>query len=416
MVNKLSIYILSFTLFTLGPLKAQKSELVVTKMSSQINSEAEELYPLFNIKTKTLYFSRAFHPNNEGGQYAGTDIWAIDLTDTSNRPFKQPFKNINDRNNNFVIGINAEEDILYVNESQAAEKGFNFVKKITDKWTKPERVAIQGLPIEGYRGIYVSPDNEVIILSMVESDTGSEDLYYSIKDAKGRWQQPQSLGTSINTKGREISPFLSSDKKFLYFASNGHPGQGDMDIFVAERLYDNWKVWSKPVNLGNKINSPAFDAYYAAYDTMAFFSSNRDGGLSEIYQVGIYEKDIKKLKEGTVIINSNDYNIYSENAINELFGVPMKQKLSFKAGGEELEPSSIEYIYFIIENMKMNPEIGIIIISDPKLSELNSVRMIRTSMLFMKSGITPKRFTLIEEDIENGKENEFLFYFYKLEK
>src|SRR6185503_14219383 len=96
-----------------------------------------------------------------------------------------------------------------------------------------------------FLGMYISPDCDVILLSMKKDDSkGQEDLYVSLKDAAGQWSIPRNLGPVINTRGFEMSPFLSPDKKRLYFASNGHRGLGDADIFYSNRLDDSWERWS----------------------------------------------------------------------------------------------------------------------------------------------------------------------------
>lgn len=397
---------------------AQKTEITVTRLGQNINSTAEEICPILDTKNNILYFSRAFHPKNKGGEYAGTDIWQYDLSDTASIANKSNLNNLNDQSNNFIVGINDQENILYLNQSKTAEKGFQFSKLKGYTWLKPEPISVKNISIEGYRSMYVTPDFNTIILSMISSEkSNQEDLFYCIKDEKGRWSTPINLGSSINTAGKEISPFLSEDKKKLYFASDGHPGQGGMDIFVSERLYDNWTVWSRPVNLGKEINSPHFDAYYTCYgDSIAYFSSNRLGGLSDIYQAKIAQQDLSQLASNKITINSDNYKIYDENAIQEIFGVPLTQQLSFKKESEELEDSSKEFLYFIIENMKNNPEIGIMILADPHKSSLTPIRLIKASLFFLKNGIPSKRVTLIEEELENNSEDDFLFYFYRLEE
>ena len=66
-------------------------------------------------------------------------------------------------------------------------------------------------------------------------------------------------GKTINSAANEGMPFLLSDTKTLLFCSNGFSGYGNYDIYVTYRLDDSWKKWSEPVNLGSKINSKEFD-------------------------------------------------------------------------------------------------------------------------------------------------------------
>jgi outer membrane protein OmpA-like peptidoglycan-associated protein len=88
------------------------------------------------------------------------------------------------------------------------------------------------------------------------------DIYVCVKQANGVWSPPIHTGKVLNSAGDEYSPFLSADGRTLYFATNGRPGYGDVDIFMSKRLSDDWKQWSEPVNLGLGINTVGFDAYY----------------------------------------------------------------------------------------------------------------------------------------------------------
>jgi outer membrane protein OmpA-like peptidoglycan-associated protein len=86
-----------------------------------------------------------------------------------------------------------------------------------------------------------------------DQEYNSMDLYYIEVDETGRWLGPKNIGPVINTKGNEKTPFLHTDSRTLYFASNGHPGMGGYDIFYT-KMDDNG-IWSKPVNIGYPINT-----------------------------------------------------------------------------------------------------------------------------------------------------------------
>ena len=67
------------------------------------------------------------------------------------------------------------------------------------------------------------------------------------------WKNPVNLGNMINTTGNEVSPFIFGNKHILYFASDGHPGLGGMDLFSAE--IDPLGNTSNLKNLGYPINT-----------------------------------------------------------------------------------------------------------------------------------------------------------------
>ncbi len=88
---------------------------------------------------------------------------------------------------------------------------------------------------------------------------------------------PVNIGGGINTEGRETFPFISADNE-LYFASDGHPGLGGLDIFVAK--YSNQGVLGDVYNVGEPVNGPLDDFAFIIdiYSKRGYFSSNREGG------------------------------------------------------------------------------------------------------------------------------------------
>jgi hypothetical protein len=293
----------------------------VEKLSSSINSDAEESMPLLSPDGKTLYFARFMHSENAGGKYSGQDIWLSKFEGTAWRKAEK-IHALNNRNNNAVIGVGADGKTLYLLDASSSKqlKTISFSRLVNGNWAKPELIPIDGMDHEGFVGFYVSPDFQVILLSMKGIDSkGEEDIYVCLKDKSGQWMHPKNLGTAINTTGFEISPFLSADKKRLYFSSNGHRGLGDADIFFSDRLYDSWEAWSVPQNLGEVINSKSFDAFFSIYgDSLCYFTSNRDNKMANIYKARVSYLETNMIQHKL-----------SRDEMNTLFGVDISTKLAF---------------------------------------------------------------------------------------
>jgi WD40 repeat protein len=80
------------------------------------------------------------------------------------------------------------------------------------------------------------------------------------------WSIPENLGAGINTPYADASPAISRDGLTLYFNST-RPGVppdafGDADLYVAKRERVDLP-WNEPVNLGDKINTAAFEGFAA---------------------------------------------------------------------------------------------------------------------------------------------------------
>lgn len=114
---------------------------------------------------------------------------------------------------------------------------------------------------------------------------GQSDIWKVSIAEDGTLGKPENLGTTINTPGKETFPVMT-DENELYFATDGHPGLGGLDIFMA-KLTDNG-TWKAPVNIGAPANSSKDDFAYII-DTKTrkgFLTSNRDGGqgYDDIYK------------------------------------------------------------------------------------------------------------------------------------
>ncbi|MFN8776734.1 MAG: OmpA family protein [Flavobacteriales bacterium] len=110
---------------------------------------------------------------------------------------------------------------------------------------------------------------------------GGTDLYVAQKMGD-QWTTPINLGPNVNTEGNEMFPMLATDGR-LYFTSDGHAGLGGTDIFVSENASG---TWLKPQNMGAPINSN-YDDFTLLYDKesdVGFFCSNRSGrGNDDIF-------------------------------------------------------------------------------------------------------------------------------------
>jgi outer membrane protein OmpA-like peptidoglycan-associated protein len=131
----------------------------------------------------------------------------------------------------------------------------------------------------------LSVDGKMLIFSRKVKD--NFDLFYSTFENEN-WTDPKSLGNSINSSADEKEASLSKDGNLLYFSSNRTGGYGKSDIYISKKT-DNG-TWSKPVNMGNEINTPENEVspYIHPDGQVLYFSSNGNnedgiGGLDVYY-------------------------------------------------------------------------------------------------------------------------------------
>jgi hypothetical protein len=195
------------------------------------------------------------------------------------------------------------------------------------------------------------------------------------------------MGTTINTKGFEISPFLSADKKRLYFTSSGHGGEGDGDIFYSERLYNSWETWSMPVNLGKAVNSKTFDAYFSIYgDSIAYFASNRDGKFADLYQV--------EVTPGRSVLAAGQRYLSPEEWKRELGG-PVSNEMVFTSQAAALNASQKELLFYIANRLQLQKDILFhLIVKEEENKDLTQGRLKAISEHLVQSGIGENRIIL----------------------
>ncbi|NQZ78792.1 MAG: OmpA family protein, partial [Ekhidna sp.] len=115
----------------------------------------------------------------------------------------------------------------------------------------------------------ISKNDRYMILSTQGTyTTGKEDLYV-IEYVGDRWSHVTNLGPVVNSKDQEITPFLATDNKTLFFSSNRRGGKGGYDIYMTERLDDTWKNWTKPINI-SEVNSVSSETSFCFIESDPF--------------------------------------------------------------------------------------------------------------------------------------------------
>ena len=127
---------------------------------------------------------------------------------------------------------------------------------------------------------------------------GSMDIFVVDVNEDGTYSQPINLGETINTIHREQFPFVTEEGT-LYFASDGHQGNGNLDIFMSIKLSNS--EFDKPLNLGSTINSEMDDFNFILDDknNKGYFASNRTGD-DNLYTFIQEENKLQYLVEGEV--------------------------------------------------------------------------------------------------------------------
>lgn len=298
-----------------APAQAQSQKLAAgtaVKLDTMVNSGYEEIMPILSPDRQKLYFVRSLSPANTGGKDAGQDVWVSTLgADGKWGRATNLGMPINNEANNAICGISADGNTIYLTNiyerKKRMEPGISMSKKGADgAWSVPVPLKITDFVIQrGYLGAFMAADERTLLLTMKSDDAvGREDLYVSFKQPDNTFSKPFNLGKTINTVGFEISPVYDVKDSTLYFASNGHEGYGDADIFRTKRQDLSWTKWSKPENMGPQTNSDGFDAYLMpAYDSLAYFvKEDPEVRFADIYLVKLEDPAVSKARRDSALL------------------------------------------------------------------------------------------------------------------
>lgn len=184
----------------------------------------------------------------------------------------------------------------------------------------------------------LTPDEKYLIFSSDRpGSVGSSDLYFAPIQPDGTIGQPLPLGQGINTEGRENFPFVDENYN-LYFASDGHPGLGGLDIFTVKdirSLLNNPNQQVDVQNLGRPFNSSQDDFAYASNSKIGkgYLSSNRSGGIGDD-DIYAFDLNCSMVLNGMVVDADTGFAV--ENAIVESFDADGNSQNKLGLGADAL--------------------------------------------------------------------------------
>lgn len=185
-------------------------------------------------------------------------------------------------------------------------------------WSKGTTESLTKDTLSSYAHPAVSPDGEwLYFTSDMPGGMGGYDIW-RVRIGGKSMGGVENVGTPINSEGDEMFPTFRPNGD-LYFSSDGHPGMGGLDIFIAkpDSLGNGWTL----EHPGYPLNSQGddFGMTFEGLHNRGFFSSNRGDakGWDHIYSFvnpeiiqtvkgWVYEKDGYELPSALVYMVGND--------------------------------------------------------------------------------------------------------------
>ena len=240
-----------------GPYMGQKPPGMVAEPFAPgiISKDGWEIEGMFAPGMKEFYFTM------DGGTYTGPDATGFRATVVGFRQQNNIWTKYLEFPRDGEIGFSPDGTRMHMAEG--------YKDRIGDGWSERKSLGalfdrtdwgIMRLSASA-KGTYVFDDyksNDVIRISR-------------LKD--GKRQAPTKLGPVINTGKYTAHPFIAPDESYLIWDSERQGGYGASDLYISFRQEDG--QWGPAINMGDKVNSPQWDAFASVTPDGKYILFNR---------------------------------------------------------------------------------------------------------------------------------------------
>ncbi|MDY4843892.1 MAG: OmpA family protein [Prevotella sp.] len=289
--------------------KEQGSDYNVKKMT-EFNSRRADYCPvLAGDQWDRLYFSSTRN-DALGDELSGItgakpgDIFFSDKDDKGKWSKPQTIESgLNTEYDEGACCLSPDGSTMYLTQCLSDASYPRFAQIVTAQrsdasWGKTTPLIITNDTLSSYAHPAVSPDGEwLYFVSDMPGGKGGLDIWRMRLTANGP-VGVENLGEPINTPGDEMFPTFRPNGDF-YFSSDGHPGFGGLDIFIATVGEDGKYHLSHP---GYPLNSQGddFGMTFQGQLNQGFFSSNRGDGRGWDHVYSFYNPEIVQTIRGWI--------------------------------------------------------------------------------------------------------------------
>ena len=289
--------------------KEQGTDYTVKKMT-EFNSRRADYCPvLAGDQWDRLYFSSTRN-DALGDELSGItgakpgDIFFSDKDDKGKWSKPQTIESgLNTEYDEGACCLSPDGSTMYLTQCLSDASYPRFAQIVTAQrsdasWGKTTPLLITNDTLSSYAHPAVSPDGEwLYFVSDMPGGKGGLDIWRMRLTANGP-VGVENLGEPINTPGDEMFPTFRPNGDF-YFSSDGHPGFGGLDIFIATVGEDGKYHLSHP---GYPLNSQGddFGMTFQGQLNQGFFSSNRGDGRGWDHIYSFYNPEIVQTIRGWI--------------------------------------------------------------------------------------------------------------------
>lgn len=281
--------------------------------TKELNTIYSDYSPFLSNGKITWSSSRTESTGNIVFEWTGqkcADIFEADVKSETFGAVSKPKGLVNSNYNEGVAWVDSLNTTMYFTQCNGIDgKGLNCKIYVSynqnNQWSQPQVLPFCSDSFSVGHPVFTPNQKRMYFASNMPGSIGEKDIYYiDYNPITTKWGTPINLGQHVNTTEDDMFPAIGLDGK-IYFASKGHLGMGGLDLYYTT---DSANTYSKAVNMQSPINSGADDfgiTFTNVSQPIAYYTSNREGGLGDddIYSISI--KPFTVLVSGVVIDNES---------------------------------------------------------------------------------------------------------------
>jgi hypothetical protein len=256
-----------------NPVKYEK-----VKLKKPINDSASEMYPVVSGDVKSMVFIRKL-------KFYDALLHSIKVDGKWQEP-KNITPLIGSDGRTYPVSMSNNGKILFL--VRKTEDGHDdlFVSYYeNDKWTNAVNLGekINSGNNETHACIS-SSGKQLFFTSDRPLGKGNLDIYMCTREEDGSWSRPNNLGTVINSRFNETTPFITDEGNTLFFSSEDHYNMGMYDIFYSRKGKDG--KWGEPQNIGFPINTTKSNTFFVPVNGGKYgFIHYKENGDYDIFRL-----------------------------------------------------------------------------------------------------------------------------------
>ena len=173
--------------------------------------------PQFSPDGQRLYFCSE-RPLHDGEKPKDYDIWYVDRTESGWGKPQNPGPPLNSEKNEFYPSVTRNGTLYFTSHDMKIYKS-----RLTEKgFTKPEVLSDSINSGVAEYNAFIAPDESYLIFTShgwPGGRNGRGDLFISFMKSDSSWSRAVSLGPRVNSSTIDMSPTVSPDGKYLFYAS-----------------------------------------------------------------------------------------------------------------------------------------------------------------------------------------------------